>query len=261
MVTAKDICTAIAAGDCACVFIDDSGSQGQQQNIPHMPDDRFTWAGVITPPRFGERALAQMNGCLEYIEQEFGAKEFHFADVYAGTGEWRGVDFDHRIGIFRTFVSIFHQEGFLVFNQTLWHGNEILDKISTEFPKLNDKNLSDPKICSLFLLLVKIRVYLRERGWGQAIIVVDEGVQKSGSVLKIDGFAPEFKDGEIWFASSDSVVPLQLADFAAYTLNRWQVVSGKEKPSRADEAFLKAVDKIGELYQNVERIPLSLDTS
>lgn len=251
----------IESEDSACVFVDDSGSQGQRQNIPHLPDDRFSWVGVVIPPRYGGNVFCQMDECLQWMEEKYDARELHFSDILGGKGAWKGVDFEERIQIFRAFSYIISKEKFPIINQTLWPGHSKLEDISNWLPVFAGKDKSDPKFCSLALLLLKILLFLWEQGWKKAIIVVDEGIQKAGSTLIFENSAPFFKASEVWFASSEMVPPLQLADFAAYSLNRAQVLTGKEKKTNADIEFLLAFESMANCYSDVKvrRVEISRD--
>ena len=252
MVTPENIRSTIVVDNCACVFIDDTGSQGQKQNIPHLPDDRYSWVGVVVPPTKGERVLTQMDNCVDLIKQEYGVQEYHFVEILGGKAGWKGVDINERIGIFDAFANLFNLEEFAIFNQTLWEENEFMEKVRAEIPKSGDFDLNKPTNASLMYLLFRIRGYLRENGWRQAIVVVDEGPRKAESIMQQDWLRPEVKDGAIWFASSEAFAPLQLADFAAYSLNRIQVLCGKENPSITDKCFLLAVQPMMGCYKNAE---------
>jgi hypothetical protein len=70
--------------------------------------------------------------------------------------------------------------------------------------------------------------------------------------MKLDGLAPLFHEGEVYFASSNTIQPLQLADFAAFSLNRSQVLTAKKDLKWADIMFLEAVQSFAHLYDGVE---------
>jgi hypothetical protein len=235
-----------------CVFIDDTGSQGQRQNLAHMPDDRFSWVAVVVPPLQGANVFQQMDNCIQYIGEAFGADELHFNEIMSGKKAWKGIGLDQRLSVFQAFSHILTQEGFPLLNQTLWHGNDAIAKLASEFPRFDGKSVDNPKFCSLLLLLLKVRMFLRKKGWSNAHVVVDEGVQKAGSSMKLDGLAPLFHEGEVYFASSNTIQPLQLADFAAFSLNRSQVLTAKKDLKWADIMFLEAVQSFAHLYDGVE---------
>ncbi|MEM3489059.1 MAG: DUF3800 domain-containing protein, partial [Nitrososphaerota archaeon] len=53
-----------------------------------------------------------------------------------------------------------------------------------------------------------------------------------------------FANGLICFARSPSIPPIQLADFAAFALNRTQLLLGKEKLSPLDKRLLEILSSI-----------------
>lgn len=258
MANVKDIRRVIKAEKCACVFVDDSGSQGQAQGLPHMPDDRFSWVGVVVPPKKGEYVFEQMDGCLELIRNTINADEFHFSEIYNGKGAWKNVRLENRLGIFSVFSNVIAAEKFSVFNQTLWENHYVVKEFAKKFPVVAGKKLSDPKICSLVILMIKIRRFLEKQKWLEAVIVIDEGIQKSGSIIQCPGLSPTFRNGEVTFSCSKEVFPLQLADLAAYALNRSQVIIGKKKRlgsiSVTDAKFCEAVGPLMDCYDKTKKI-------
>lgn len=65
-----------------------------------------------------------------------------------------------------------------------------------------------------------------------------------------------FADGLICFARSDSILPLQLADFAAFCLNRTQLLIGKEQLSELDSSLLRIIEPLAWNFQNIPVVPL-----
>jgi hypothetical protein len=59
-------------------------------------------------------------------------------------------------------------------------------------------------------------------------------------------------DGTVWFASSQQMLPLQLADFAAFCFNRTQLLAGREKRSKRDVAFMKMIAPIMPFFHGVD---------
>lgn len=240
----------------ACVFVDDTGSQGQIQGLRHMPDDRYTWVGIVVPPFRGAYVFEQMDGCLNLVKNYADVDEFHFVDIYGGRKKWKGVDISIRLGIFSAFSIIIRRENFRIFNQTLWDNHKAIRYFSRRMPEICGKEMKDPKICSLVMLMIKIRRFLEAQGWSNAIVVIDEGIERAGSVKKGNGLWPTFRFGEIHFASSKEVSPLQLADFCAYALNRSQVVIGKHNTNQLspiDSIFMESVLPLFDRYDKVKK--------
>ena len=82
---------------------------------------------------------------------------------------------------------------------------------------------------------------------------VDEGMFKPGVGIQIARFEPEFREGLVCFADSDSIHPLQLADFAAFGLNRMQLILGKNQLSDIDRRFTKIYSGVAWNYLNLKK--------
>lgn len=256
MASSEEIRRIIENEECACVFVDDTGSQGQMQGLRHMPNDRHTWVGLVVPPHMGAHVFEQMDGCLNLINSYADVEEFHFVDIYGGNGKWEDVDISVRLGIFSAFSSIVKRENFRIFNQTLWNDHKAVRYFSRRMPMICGKEMKHPKICSLVILMIKIRKFLEAQGWSNVMIVIDEGIEKAGAIKKCDGLWPTFRFGEIHFASSKEVSPLQLADLSAYALNRSQVIIGKHNTGKAswiDSEFMESIYPLLDCYDKVKK--------
>ena len=82
---------------------------------------------------------------------------------------------------------------------------------------------------------------------------IDEGYKKNGIAISIPAFESVFVDGLVCFASSSFVSPIQLADFAAYCLNRTQLILGKNELSFFDKRLLEILTPITWNYQNIDK--------
>ncbi len=93
-------------------------------------------------------------------------------------------------------------------------------------------------------------------GEATACVVVDEGRLSSGKAIILSGLAPTFVSGAVLFASSKLVHPIQLADFAAFVMNRWQLLRVKDRLSDLDKTLLEIVSPIGEGFLNIDVVPV-----
>ncbi len=107
---------------------------------------------------------------------------------------------------------------------------------------------------ALWFLLVRVRDHLlakRTSNDQRAMVFLDEGLKKSGTCVEVDVFDDVFLDGHLLFASSATLPLLQLADFAAFCLNRVQLIVRKnEKRSDFEIAFLRMLEPLTELFKN-----------
>jgi hypothetical protein len=109
--------------------------------------------------------------------------------------------------------------------------------------------------------LLRVKKHLEEYFDGsQARVFVDEGFKKSGAAIKMPRFERQFADGLVCFARSNAILPIQLADFAAFALNRHQILRSKPKLSDLDRELLAILSPISWNYQNIQRIVIPFES-
>jgi hypothetical protein len=154
---------------------------------------------------------------------------------------------------------IFATYRFTVLVQTFDPDNatDILNR--AEWPdSFGSLKFSDDEDLALIFALLRVRVHLQSLlgGNATACVVVDEGRLSSGTAIVLPGLAPTFVAGAVFFASSRLVHPIQLADFAAFVMNRWQLLRVKENLSELDKTFLETVSPIGHCFVNIDVVPV-----
>jgi hypothetical protein len=163
--------------------------------------------------------------------------EFHFTDIWGGKGQYQRTSLQQRLGIFRFMAHIFAKYRFQVLVQTFDpdSATDVRGRIDLP-PNIGPLRLSDHADLALVFVLIRVRTYLKSLGGDNATacVVIDEGRLKSGKAIVISGLAPTFRAGAILFASSRLVHPLQLADFAAFVMNRWQLLRVKDNLNDLD---------------------------
>ena len=240
------------------VFLDDTGSPGLK--IPGLHAQRKSWVAVVVPPEQTAEVMAQLPKALSFL-QELGLKdpEFHFAEIWAGRGEFRKLDLSQRLGIFRFMAHIFATYRFKVLVQTFDPENaaDILTRADwpESFGPLKFNNHED---VALIFALLRVRMHLNslDDGRATACVVVDEGRLSSGKAIVLPGLAPGFCAGAVLFANSRLVHPIQLADFAAFVMNRWQLLRVKDILTELDKTFLEIVAPIGQSFVNIDLVPV-----
>jgi hypothetical protein len=121
-------------------------------------------------------------------------------------------------------------------------------------------NLTRPTDAALFFLLLQVKWHLEEQAEAApARVFVDEGYKQNGIALEIPTFRETFADGLVCFAKSSVIHPIQLADFAAFCMNRTQLLLAKEKISVLDQSLLGILSPIVWNYVNIEKRSISLD--
>jgi hypothetical protein len=240
------------------VFIDDTGSPGLITPGLHL--QRKSWVAVIVPPHQTAEVMDQLPNALSFL-RDLGLKdpEFHFTDIWAGKGEFRKLDLQQRLGLFRFMGHIFATYGFQVLVQTFDPENATDLFSRAEWPEtFGPLKFSDHGDLALIFALLRVRMHLKkiDGGGASACVVVDEGRLASGKAIVLPGLAPTFFAGAVLFASSRLVHAIQLADFAAFVMNRWQLLRVKDNLSELDKTFLQIVSPIGESFVNIDSVPV-----
>jgi hypothetical protein len=126
--------------------------------------------------------------------------------------------------------------------------------------KIGPFDFSNHEHLALLILLIDIQCYLRESKFGKpARVWIDEGFFKQAVGVRNKSFEPEFADGQICFSTSDKIPLLQLADFAAFGLNRSQLLLSNDALSRADQRFFQIYSDIASNYHNTEALVVCLE--
>ena len=204
--------------------------------------------------------LPQLPGVLSELAQAAGgASEFHFTDIYAGKRAFENVSPSVRLALFRFMSAVFEYNRFPVFVQTM--DPDTLRDLRSKFrwpEAFGPLRVSRHEDFALVFLLMRVRAYLQSLPLAgvAARVFVDEGRLKNGVAFGFPKLAPTFRDGLICFANSKVVLPLQLADFAAFVLNRWQLLRQKSSLTRLDKEFLAIVSPVSQCFENIERVSI-----
>jgi hypothetical protein len=256
--TYQDFLNELSEGNQYGIFIDDTGSPGLQTKRLHP--ERSSWIGVVISPHDMPEVLQQMPRATGFISEELGASEFHFTDIWSGRKEFKEVEWGVRFGIFQFMTEIFAQYKFPIYVQTF--DPVTLEKVRTQlgertdfFEKLKLFNFRKPKDAALFFLLfLHLRNHIKKERVSDKIkarVFVDEGFKPNGCTIQSKIFENEFADGMICFASSKTIFPIQLADFAAFMLNKSQLLLEKENKTDRDIQLLQLWTVIGPLFRNI----------
>lgn len=258
----QDFLDELVRGDRYGVFIDDTGSPGLDTGNLDLHPERASWVAVVVSPEHMPEILEQFPGALDELSRLLRSTEFHFGDIYAGRKEYRGVPVEVRLALFEFMAKIFQEYRFPIIVQTF--DPETLSNIRCRAPfpeKVGPFNLNLPVDAALFFLLIRLKLHLEEQGGVPTLarVFVDEGYKRNGAAIRIPAFDKVFADGLICFARSSSIHPIQLADFAAFSLNRTQLLLGKPVLSDLDERLLEILSPIAWNYVNIEKAFISLE--
>lgn len=242
------------------VFIDDTGSPGLSDTPNHLHPERKSWVAVVVSRDVISEVWEQLPRAISELKKLTGGSEFHFTDIYQGRRMFKGVSLQKRLAVFRFMAEIFDVYKFPVFVQTL-DPNSLKDfREQVALPaRLGPFDFEKHQDLALFFLLIRVKWHLEQQYPTEkrlARVFVDEGFKKNGAAIVIEPLEPVFANGLVCFARSDSIVPLQLADFAAFCLNRSQLLLGRSELSDLDESLLRIIQPLAWNYQNIPRVIL-----
>lgn len=239
------------------VFIDDTGSPGLATGSELHPE-RKSWVATIIAPEQMPEVLGQFPEALDVLKGITGAREFHFTEIWRGKTENANLEFEKRLALFKFFSSLFKHYCIPIIVQTLdphnlteLHGRGLLQD------KLGPFDFSRPEDTALLLLLFRVRQYLEPRvslTQKLARVFVDAGWKREGTAIPCPMFEGVFANSSIFFAHSTTVMPLQLADFAAFCLNRMQLLRVREMVTGSDLQLLEILQDILPNFVNLPRV-------
>ena len=243
----------------SCVLIDDSGTPGQIAGSEYLSPDRKTWVAVLLPSRQVTEVFEQMPGCLQELREKTGATEFHFMDIYRGSGQFRLVALDIRLAIFAFMRYIFASYNFPVLVQTFDQSDLRELRTRAVFPnRVGPFDMSKTSDTALLFLLIRVKWFLQQNENEFTIpsyFVLDEGFRQADRAIEIPKWDAILNKSSIFSTKSSSFLPIQLADFAAFCIARSQWLLNKENRSYSDDAFLKII--AGNCL-NIVNLPISI---
>lgn len=243
------------------VFIDDTGSPGLINTPQHLHPNRKTWVAVIVPSNQIGEVLNQFPNAIEELQFHTGAQEFHFNEIFGGENEYADTNPSIRVALFEFFAFLFEEYKFPILVQTL--DPNILSQIEKSehsLPNVTQFDFSKHEDIALIFLLNRVKKFYEQNYSGDnAYVFVDEGFLKNGNAISIPGFKPTFRKGLINFSDSKDILPIQLADFAAFGLNRTQLLLGEEKISEGNRKFLEIYSRIADNFINIDKIGININ--
>ncbi|SRR6266498_6150370 len=241
------------------VFIDDTGSPGL--NTHGISKERKSWVAVVIKPSDVPEIMDGVPNALAYLKKlGVNNAEFHFSDIWAGKNAFDNLPLKYRLAIFEFMVHIFNRYGILALVQTFDPPQAQRIQAAAKWPEMfGPLRTSNHEDLALIFLLLRVRMYLQDNvgARASACVIVDEGRLAHGSSIVLPGLAPTFHEGAVFFGRSRDIHPIQLADFAAFAMNRWQLLSVKEKLTELDKTLLDVLTPLSSTFLNLERIAVA----
>lgn len=243
-------------------FIDDSGTPGIQAASPYLDSSRKTWVAVLFSAEQLGTVYREFPGTVKELHRLLGVRDFHAADLLSGKGSLRSVPLATRFSVFEFLAHIFATYGFPLLVQTtslqtIADHSDTFDQLGTIGPF----DFTSPHDAGLLLLLLQVKQYLQSTNAqysAPCLFVVDEGRMKADAFIHLPTIADFAVGGGIFFRESLSTFPLQLADFAAFALNRMQWLLAKEYRNDREKAELRILDRAKFNWLNIPRVSVDL---
>lgn len=226
------------------IMMDDGGST---IHTSEGPQKRQTWVAVLIPPDQAEQSIDQMEGLVSEIHARFGARELHANEIFQRKGPWADVPIGTLKGVVAAVAEIFRMMDFPIIVQTFWRGNESYEKIVRETSdaqiKLMKRELGidfrSPKDLAFTYCIHRCRNFL-EGGYHASDweIFADAGMMRPGQTTRAPVRWGDSNFKTVHFEDSEICPLVQLADYAAYFMNRSQQIAHSDTLSVHDEELL-----------------------
>jgi len=238
------------------VYVDDGGNPGQDSGSDFLPPSRKSWTAVIVPQAVAAQVAAAMEIFISGVCAEHGAKELHFTDVFSGKKAWKSVSVHRRIEIFDLMGQLMDSFGLPVVHITT-SAETLLDhpELAATFKRKEGVwwDISNLEHFGFLRLCSKVAQYLREFQQDAPNdfqfpmpLFVDEGLLKAGGEATLPSWADVLDGPKAKFRRSIDVPGIQLADFAAFSLNRSQWIAAKHEVGQpvtdAEREFLRTTN-------------------
>lgn len=234
------------------IYVDDSGNPGAASGSIHLSETRKCWTAVIVPPSAAQDCSSVMDIFLRGVEDDYGANELHFTDIFSGRGVWKRVKLEKRIQVFQLMSAFLSKKVPLPIvhvttsQETLNDHAEIVSRFRADPNQF--WNMSVPHF-GFLRMCIEVVDYVREmREDGHPDFTnplpmyADEGLAVAGASIPLPNWEDVIEGPSVNFATSQDVAGIQIADFAAFTISRtqWTVVQRNlgTPVNRSDKEFL-----------------------
>jgi len=245
-------------------FIDDSGTPGQSSPSEHLHPGRKTWVALVLEAHHVATVYREMPGALSELARHVNANEFHAVDIYGGTGEFASASLNIRLAFLESLAYLFATYRFPVLVQTFSPANVAEhEPVLSAAGTIGPFDFTSATDAGLLLLIRQVREYLAQQPQSfqePCVLVADEGRCKAGAFVPVPPFASFAIHGGLFFESSRAVFPLQLADFAAFSINRTQWLLSKQHRTDLDNWILCLFSTFSSCFVNLPKLRGNADT-
>lgn len=249
------------------IYFDDSGNPGAQSGSDFLPSSRKAWTAVIVPSPVAEKVQEGMEIFLNGVRGEFGVDELHFTEIFSGKGLWKEVAVDERARIIEVMSRLIWTFYLPIVHQSVSEFTRADHPITARPFRSGDWDTADLSHFGLLLLCSEVSKQLRElRNLGPDnfelpfALYADEGILPAGRDRALPNWADVIEGPHVRFRNSADIAGLQLADFAAFIINRSQWIAATREPGRpismAEQVILDASANLNVLNFELQSIPI-----
>lgn len=166
------------------VFLDDSGSSGQEQVNKFVNPNKKIWTGVILTFKEKQDIEKRIQKIINCINKEMNITELHFTEIYSGKREFKGINPDLRLKIVAQLVDIYNEFQPYVASIAMDENTLYKSGYKDISKKIEGFSLDKPIDSSLFYLLILISEYIRINSDLYQLpveMIIDEGRQKANT--------------------------------------------------------------------------------
>jgi hypothetical protein len=205
------------------IFVDDSGTPGQLNQ--YLAKDFVIYSAIFMNSdnyhKFSECALNTFKEC------ELTIHEFHTTDMVQGIKDWENIPITKRLSIIKKWGEFLERYVEIIphLNIGSEQYNEMMDQAKSQNVNIEKKQKNGLyKAFKIFLYKKLVHYYNNQ----EIIIIQDEINQKQSCyyVIKNPSNLKIFKNA-IFYQNSRGFLGLQLADLAAYIINRMHIISSR----------------------------------
>lgn len=246
------------------LFMDDTSFK-KGASSQRLSDEKVSMVSYLIPEENYPKVQNELTALLNRLQNDYQVDEFHFTDLYNRNGKFKGkdVDPDDTISYIYNFASMVRKYKIKIITQTITEeladNNPLLislvDKIASNL-NLPKDDIGQNEARGLILNIIQAKKYITENGGGEICEVhCDEGLRKAGTKVELPGLFPNALP--ILFNSSAKDTPLQLADFAAWSLSRTKQTLAKSQGTEMKEfeqKVLSVLSYIANSYVNIDKV-------
>nr|WP_128083344.1 DUF3800 domain-containing protein [Methylobacterium sp. B34] len=242
------------------IVIDDTYGPEIETGSKYVTQSRRTHAAVVLEDKQIDQIRFELKTLLSTANAAYGksAKEFHFAHIYNRKHDWSDLQVDAVLHIFTCFSTLFDRYCWPIELQTVDERTLTDHGITSVSDKIDGLNLSKRPDLSLYMLCMKIKTKYNSKD-SPLTLIVDEGKAKPNRPFGRNIFKGWESSFTGRYDSSSNEPLLQIADFAAFCINRSTHLSMKSNRSDIDRALLKIISNANFQCNDLKSLTLPSD--